>query len=139
MKQYIGKVCEKIAFKIVESGNTEEILIDEGNIEEFIGTANYQSKKFYKVMPPGTVIGLAYNSHGGSILYIESSKASGRDSDTAGKVGTLKVTGQLGSVMQESSSIALTYARNFMSTHLEKDSHFLEEKDLHIHFPEGST
>jgi ATP-dependent Lon protease len=50
-------------------------------------------------MPAGTVIGLAYNSHGGSILYIESSKASGRNESREGAIGSIKVTGQLGSVM----------------------------------------
>jgi len=58
------------------------------------------------------------------------------------KVGHLKVTGQLGSVMQESSAIALTFARNFMSKHLDQNKRaidFLEQRDIHIHFPEGST
>ena len=90
-------------------------------------------------MPAGVVIGLAYSSHGGSILYIESTKANNNDSKS---VGTLKVTGQLGNVMQESSSIAQTYARNFMGqnfAHNEKAINFLENADIHIHFPEGST
>ena len=65
-------------------------------------------------MPPGVVIGLAYNSRGGAILYIESKRA---NDNGANSVGTLKVTGQLGSVMQESSAIALTYARDFLMNH----------------------
>ena len=46
-------------------------------------------------MPPGVVIGLAYNSHGGSILYIESAKSNigATPNETTRKVGTLKVTG----------------------------------------------
>ena len=51
------------------------INVTQENLEDFIGTVNYHSKKFYKKMPPGVVTGLAYNSHGGTILYIESSKA----------------------------------------------------------------
>jgi len=60
-------------------------------------------------------------------------------------VGQLKVTGQLGSVMQESSTIALTYARNFIDKHIEdaalreKARRYIESQDIHIHFPEGST
>ena len=73
------------------------------------------SKKFYKHIPPGVVIGLAYNSRGGAILYIESKRANNQDITEKNRIGTLKVTGQLGSVMQESSSIALTYARDFIS------------------------
>ena len=44
-------------------------------LDEFVGSARYMSKKFYKKMPPGVVIGLAYNSRGGAILYIESKRA----------------------------------------------------------------
>jgi len=75
LKKYIQKICERIAYQIVETNNQQEIEVTQDNLEEFIGTAMYQSKKFYTEMPPGVVIGLAYNSHGGSILYIESSQA----------------------------------------------------------------
>jgi ATP-dependent Lon protease len=49
------------------------------NLDEFIGTAVFQSKRFYKHMPPGVVVGLAYNSYGGSILYIESQRANSQN------------------------------------------------------------
>ena len=58
------------------------------------------------------------------------------------RLGSLKVTGQLGSVMQESSSIALTFARNFLGTHFSSNQqahNYLQSTDIHIHFPEGST
>ena len=45
-------------------------------------SAEEKSAKFYKNMPPGVVIGLAYSSHGGSILYIESSKANNASSSS---------------------------------------------------------
>lgn len=100
-------------------------------------------------MPPGVVVGLAYNQRGGSILYIESSKSSNIsigqskvDEPASARIGQLKVTGQLGSVMQESSSIALTYARTFLAKHQPDEAaaqQFLEQADIHIHFPEGST
>ena len=137
LKKYINKICEKIAFKIVEGDNEKTIILNEENLEDFIGSARYQSSKFYKNMPPGVVIGLAYSSHGGSILYIESSKVN-FPKDASKGTGSLKVTGQLGSVMQESSAISQTYARNFMNRHF-IDNPFLEQKDIHIHFPEGST
>jgi ATP-dependent Lon protease len=117
------------------------------NLDDYIGEAKYMSKKFYENMPAGVVIGLAYNSRGGSILYLESKRANAQDKKES--VGSLKVTGQLGSVMQESSSIALTYARDFL-LNPELSSEFTEEErmkaaeflqtcDIHLHFPEGST
>lgn len=144
LKKYVTKICEKIAYRIVAENNEVHVRVTEDNIEDFIGTAVFQSKRFYKEMPPGVVIGLAYNSFGGSILYIESQRANNQNGDEQSKrLGTLKVTGQLGSVMQESSSIALTYARNFLSNHLQgvndKANQYLQSTDLHIHFPEGST
>lgn len=72
LKKYINKVCERIAYKIVDTDNKEKIVVTSDNLEDFIGSAVFQSKRFYKDMPPGVVIGLAYNSYGGSILYIES-------------------------------------------------------------------
>lgn len=72
LKKYINKVCERIAFRIVEHGNQNKVVVTQDNLEDFIGSAVFQSKRFYKDMPPGVVIGLAYNSFGGSILYIES-------------------------------------------------------------------
>lgn len=90
LKQYINKICEKIAFKIVESENKESIDITQEKVEDFLGSARYSSAKFYQQMPAGVVIGLAYSSHGGSILYIESTKANHTD---ATGVGSLRVTG----------------------------------------------
>ena len=53
------------------------------------------------------------------------------------------MTGSLGEVMKESSSIAKTYAKNFLYKHFTEKRpdavKFIEEKDLHIHFPEGAT
>lgn len=100
-------------------------------------------------MPPGVVVGLAYSSHGGSILYIESQKANNANDSIetnepapGSRMGSLKVTGQLGSVMQESSAIAMTFARNFMNENFasnKRAQQYLESTDIHIHFPEGST
>jgi len=71
LKKYISKICERIAFNIVEKDNSEDVVVTEDNLEDFIGTAMFQSRRFYKDMPAGVVVGLAYSSYGGSILYIE--------------------------------------------------------------------
>lgn len=147
LKKYINQICERIAFKIVENeskqGANENIKVTIDTLDDFIGQAKYMSKKFYEHMPAGVVIGLAYNSRGGAILYIESKRAN--DISEKGRIGSLKVTGQLGSVMQESSAIALTYARDFIGridydeTVKQQALDFLQHTDIHIHFPEGST
>ena len=90
------------------------------------------------------VTGLAYNSIGGGILFIEATKASFKDhDDEKGGHGTLRVTGRLGEVMKESSSIAQTYAKSFLHKYFASSRpealKFLENTDIHIHFPEGAT
>ena len=91
-------------------------MITKDNVEDYIGPPIFSSKKFYKELPPGVVIGLAYNSVGGGILYIEGTQSSypknGNNSEHSR--GSLKVTGSLGDVMKESSMIAQTYAKNFL-------------------------
>ena len=57
--------------------------------------------------------------------------------------GSLRVTGRLGEVMKESSTIAQTYAKTFLHKNFREKNpravEFLESKDVHIHFPEGAT
>lgn len=71
LKRYINKICEKIAFKLVEDPDCQKVVIGESNVEDFLGSAVFSSKKIYKQQPPGVVVGLAYNAYGGGILYIE--------------------------------------------------------------------
>ena len=92
--------------------------MDVDNVEKYIGHPLYKSSKFYTTFPPpGVVIGLAYNEYGGSILYIESAQS---QYASEGK-GALRVTGSLGEVMKESSSIAQTYAKKFLATYLKNN------------------
>jgi len=74
-------------------------------IEDFLGPPIFSSKRIYDVTPPGVVTGLAYNSIGGGILFLEATKAN-YNKDDGPKTGSLRVTGRLGEVMQESSTIA---------------------------------
>ena len=77
LKKHINRICEKIAFKVVESGEDFECLnITRENIEDFIGPPIFSSKRIYDVTPPGVVIGLAYNQIGGGILFIEAIQCS---------------------------------------------------------------
>ena len=109
LKNFTKRIYEKIAFKIVDSDtpDTEHIKVDLDDLEAYIGNPPFSSKRIYeeKQTPPGVVIGLAYNSIGGSILFIEATKAS-QSKLTEASNGSLRITGQLGDVMKESSTIA---------------------------------
>jgi len=117
LKKFINRICEKIAFRVVDNPEDEETIeVTIENVEDFIGPPIFQSKKIYAETPPGVVTGLAYNSVGGAILFIEATQGSHpkTESGAAPTRGSLKVTGSLGDVMKESSSIAQTYAKNFL-------------------------
>lgn len=76
----------------------------------------------------------------GCALYIET-QAIKKGKDSEGKPrggGSLKVTGQLGSVMEESTQIAYTVARARVADSDESSSYF-DENDIHMHVPEGAT
>ena len=85
-------------------------------------------------------MGLAYTPMGGSALYIETQAIRrGLDDDNKRRGGgTLKVTGHLGDVMKESSTIAYTVARARLAQ-LDPTNKFFDENDIHLHVPEGAT
>ncbi|MCQ9634589.1 endopeptidase La [Chryseobacterium sp. WG14] len=79
---------------------------------------------------PGVVTGLAWTSVGGDILYIESILSNGK--------GTLTMTGNLGTVMKESATIALEYIKA-RHDELGIPQEDLDKKNIHVHVPEGAT
>jgi ATP-dependent Lon protease len=79
---------------------------------------------------PGVVTGLAWTSVGGDILFIESITSTGK--------GNLTMTGNLGTVMKESATIALEYIKaKYEDLGITEDD--LEKKNIHVHVPEGAT
>jgi ATP-dependent Lon protease len=89
------------------------------------------SKNFSEMMDvPGVVTGLAWTSVGGDILFIESILSKGK--------GNLTMTGNLGNVMKESATISLEYIKakhESLGIALED----IENKNIHVHVPEGAT
>ena len=112
------------------------------NLQEIIGKAPYPSEKIYAdAPPPGVVMGLAWTSVGGTCLYVEavsvpSMVVSGGDKGPSG--GKVEITGQLGSVMTESSKIAQTVAKRTLYG-TTGDNAFFSKENIHIHCPEGAT
>ncbi len=99
-------------------------------IEEILGPPRLERDKYENNDVAGVVTGLAWTSVGGDILFIESILSKGK--------GQMSITGNLGKVMKESATIALEYIK----AHHEKfgiDSKIFEEKNIHIHVPEGAT
>jgi len=128
LERQIGTVCRGIASKIAE-GTAENIVVGQKDLHEYLGPVSNMPDLALKIDTPGVVVGLAWTPFGGEILFIEAVAMEG------GKGLTL--TGQLGDVMKESASTALSYIRA-RAKKLNLDESFFNRHDIHIHVPEGS-
>ena len=100
------------------------------DLKEILGVAPFDKERHLNNDIPGVVTGLAWTSVGGDILFIESSKSSGK--------GKMSITGNLGNVMKESSTIAMQYIKSHAKEFgISPDD--LNTNDVHLHVPEGAT
>ena len=122
LAKYIDKITGKLALQIVaeEEGATltekatrkiDSWVVTEDNLTHYVGKPVFTKDRLYEEapLPNGIIMGLAYTSMGGTALYIET-QAIRRGLNDEGKRrggGSLKLTGQLGGVMQESAEIAV--------------------------------
>jgi ATP-dependent Lon protease len=102
----------------------------DAEVVQALGRPRYSNDIYTKGHPPGVVVGLAWTSVGGDILFIESSLSKGK--------GTLTLTGNLGTVMKESATTALSYLRAH-AAEFNIDVDRFEEVNIHIHVPEGAV
>ena len=104
--------------------------ITKNDLEKILGKARYSNDLYKTANMPGVAVGLAWTYVGGDILFIETQLSEGK--------GELKLTGNLGNVMKESASTALTYLEaNCKKVNIEPD--LFNKKDIHIHVPEGAV
>lgn len=146
LQKHVEKIFRKVAFKLVKEGE-KKILVDDGNLQEFVGKPIYTSDRMYELTPPGVSMGLAWTANGGSVLFIESTfvnpiealDTSGKDEkNSRGTTGNLTLTGKLGDVMKESCTIAMTYAKSYLQR-IDLNNQALRIGHVHIHVPEGAT
>lgn len=129
LEREIGSVIRKIAKKIASDEPHKKIL-KASDIVELLGTEKFEKEDYQTSDIAGIVVGLAWTPVGGDILYIESSLNKGK--------GKITVSGQLGDVMKESASAALSY----LKAHSEDygiDHRVFDHYDLHIHVPAGAV
>ena len=100
------------------------------DVEKILGRPRYSNEIYKTANMPGVAVGLAWTYVGGDILFIETQLSEGK--------GELKLTGNLGNVMKESASTALTYLEaNCRKSNI--DPKLFHKKDIHIHVPEGAV
>ncbi len=130
LEREIANVIRK-ATRLFAEGRTEKLVVTQKFIESALGAPRFMVEEVLeRKMTPGTAVGLAWTPVGGDVLFIETAKMEGSKG--------LIVTGQLGDVMKESVTAALSYIRSHASD-LKIAPDFYEKSELHVHVPAGAV
>jgi ATP-dependent Lon protease len=103
--------------------------LSEADVERILGIKRNDKELYSDENPPGVAIGLAWTESGGDILFIETSLSKGK--------GNLTLTGNLGDVMKESATTAMSYIQAH-AAQLGIDSEIFNQTNFHVHVPEGA-
>ena len=128
LEREIGNACRSVAASI-DKGEKESVNVNTKNLTKFLGPVRITNDMKKRVATPGVVMGLAWTEAGGDILFIEATTMRG--------TGKLTLTGQLGDVMKESATAALSYIRSNAPSMNIEDNYF-QTHDIHIHIPAGA-
>jgi ATP-dependent Lon protease len=129
LERKIGEVVRKVVKKIAMEEEAPD-KITAADVEKLIGAPHFEKETYIEENTAGVVTGLAWTSVGGEILFIESSLNKGK--------GRMILSGQLGDVMKESATAALSYLKAHASEY-GIDYRIFDQFDLHIHVPAGAV
>ena len=134
LEREIAKICRKVVKELALAGPKAKpgkaVNVTSKNLEKYLGVQRFDFGRAEIENEIGLVTGLAWTEVGGELLQVESTLVPGK--------GQLILTGQLGDVMKESASAALSVVRaRTESLGIELD--FLAKQDVHLHVPEGAT
>ncbi len=129
MEREIGSVCRKLATAVAE-GKEVPTEVGRAEVREYLGRPRFfYEERAARTSQPGVSIGVGVNAVGGDIMFIEATRMPGK--------GSLTVTGQLGDVMRESATAALSFVRS-RARDLAIDPDFFASADIHLHVPAGA-
>ncbi len=129
LEKQIAKMV-RFAAKSIAMEEEYNVKITDEDILKVLGAPKMERDKYENNDTAGVVTGLAWTSVGGDILFIESILSKGK--------GSLTMTGNLGTVMKESATIALEYIKS-NAERLGIKQEILSGYNVHIHVPEGAT
>lgn len=142
LEREIAKICRKVVKEIALAGPQPMkarkgakkakalVTVTGKNLDKYLGVRRFDFGRAEEENEIGLVTGLAWTEVGGDLLQIESTLVPGK--------GQLILTGQLGNVMKESASAALSVVRS-RADRFGIDSDFLQKHDVHLHVPDGAT
>jgi ATP-dependent Lon protease len=129
LERQIGQALRHAAVRIAEGGSGP-IRIGRDDLVPILGAPRFENEVAMRTSVPGVATGLAWTPVGGDILFIEATRIPGS--------GKLILTGQLGDVMKESATAALSIVKN-RAVALGIDPTRFEKSDIHVHVPAGAT
>ncbi len=134
IERQLGTIARKVAARIAtrpsDAPPVEKTVVDKGQVEDYLGPARYKREVAFRTSRPGVATGVAWTESGGDVLFIEATLLPGGNQN-------IILTGQLGTVMQESARAALSHLRA-RATELGIAPEFLANHDLHVHVPAGA-
>ncbi len=128
LEREIGRVCRKIARSKAEKKRYASQVLPAA-IERYLGPPQFFNLEAERRDEVGVATAVAWTESGGEIMPVEVLLMDGK--------GNLQITGQIGSVMQESAQAALSYLKS-RSRQFELDTDIYDQVDIHIHIPEGA-
>ncbi len=150
LNQQVDKISRRVARLKVEKSRkaAKPITIEDKDISKWLGPERFYNEMAVRSEQPGVMTGLAWTQFGGEILFIEAIALPGS--------GDLKLTGQMGEVMEESARIALSHVKKFVTTKKDlKITSLVESEipgskkvsgiewfknhDIHLHIPAGAV
>lgn len=129
LERELAKIARKSLRQILEK-KVETVELTAANVGEYLGVTRYRYGVGEEEDQIGAVTGLAWTEVGGELLTIEAVTVPGK--------GTVKTTGKLGEVMQESIQAAMSFVKARAPAYGVKPSIFAR-KDIHVHLPEGAV
>jgi ATP-dependent Lon protease len=130
LEREISKICRKVVKGTQLKQYTEQVVVNEDNLNDFLGVRKFDYGQATKENQVGQVVGLAWTEVGGDLLTIEAAAMPGK--------GNIIRTGSLGDVMKESVEAARSVVRS-RSRRLGIKDELFEKRDVHIHVPDGAT
>ncbi len=129
LDRHLAAIMRNLAKQLAIKGKIKSLLAV-ADVEKILGRSRYSNEMYKSANMPGVAVGLAYTYVGGDILFIEATSSEGKSE--------LRLTGNLGNVMKESATTALSY----LSSNAKRygiDPKIFETKTMHIHVPEGAV
>jgi ATP-dependent Lon protease len=130
LERELGRLLRKVATKLAAGELSGTVAVGAGDVRSWLGRPRFFAETADRVAVPGVATGLAVTGMGGDVLYVEATAMEGGEG--------LTLTGQLGDVMKESATIALSYVRSH-AAELGIDPAALRERRFHVHVPAGAV